>query len=621
MLVVALQNLVAYSVNMLDNIMLGSYSQNALSGAATVNQIFFIVNQLALSIGNALVAICSQYWGKQETEEIRKLTGAALALSILIAAVVVTACTCMPERLLGIFTTSPEIIAEGKAYLGLLKWTFLLFMISNLLIAMLRSVEVVKISFVISVVSLITNGCINYTLIFGHFGFPEMGIKGAAVGTLTARMLELLIIVVYVWKIDTKVRLFDVNLIRIIFAPENRKIWRAFLKVAFPIMCSGMIWAISVPMQTAILGHLSADAIAANSVSSTFFQYLKVIVIAISSASAVVIGKDIGEGDIERVKSDGRTLSVLDLLIGDPRWLYHPICVIGNLIAVLEKVIRKIFPKNHGGELTGGFLIVVLVCLFSGGVPLLVLYYLYRYLPVAGFVLEVFWCYQLLATRSLKDESMKVYDRLKNGTLDEARYAVSMIVGRDTRELTETGVTKAAVETVAENASDGVIAPMLYMAIGGVPLMFLYKGINTMDSMLGYKNDKYLYFGRIAAKLDDVANYIPARISGWLMVAGTVFTGMDTKNAAKIYKRDRRNHASPNSAQTEAAMAGALDVQLAGNAYYFGKLYEKPTIGDPIRPVEPEDIKRANRLMYAASILGVVVFGMLSAGIRFGLLR
>ena len=289
MLVVALQNLVAYSVNMLDNIMLGSYSQNALSGAATVNQIFFIVNQLALSIGNALVAICSQYWGKQETEEIRKLTGIALALSILIAAVVVTACTCMPERLLGIFTTSPEIIAEGKAYLGLLKWTFLLFMISNLLIAMLRSVEVVKISFVISVVSLITNGCINYTLIFGYFGFPEMGIKGAAVGTLTARMLELLIIVVYVWKIDTKVRLFDVNLIRIIFAPENRKIWRAFLKVAFPIMCSGMIWAISVPMQTAILGHLSADAIAANSVSSTFFQYLKVIVIAISSASAVVV--------------------------------------------------------------------------------------------------------------------------------------------------------------------------------------------------------------------------------------------------------------------------------------------------------------------------------------------
>ena len=308
---------------------------------------------------------------------------------------------------------------------------------------------------------------------------------------------------------------------------------------------------------------------------------------------------------------------VLDLLIGDPRWLYHPICVIGNLIAVLEKVIRKIFPKNHGGELTGGFLIVVLVCLFSGGVPLLVLYYLYRYLPVAGFVLEVFWCYQLLATRSLKDESMKVYDRLKNGTLDEARYAVSMIVGRDTQSLTEEGVTKAAVETVAENASDGVIAPMLYMAIGGVWLMFLYKGINTMDSMLGYKNDKYLYFGRCAAKLDDVANYIPARLSGWLMVAASAFVKMDVKNAAKIYRRDRRNHASPNSAQTEAAMAGALEIQLAGNAYYFGKLYEKPTIGDGIRPVEVEDIRRSNRLLYATAILGAVIFLLIGSAVRY----
>lgn len=331
MLVVALQNLVAYSVNMLDNIMLGSYSQNALSGAATVNQIFFIVNQLALSIGNALVAICSQYWGKQETEEIRKLTGAALALSILIAAVVVTACTCMPERLLGIFTTSPEIIAEGKAYLGLLKWTFLLFMISNLLIAMLRSVEVVKISFVISIVSLITNGCINYTLIFGHFGFPEMGIKGAAVGTLTARMLELLIIVVYVWKIDTKVRLFDVNLIRIIFAPENRKIWRAFLKVAFPIMCSGMIWAISVPMQTAILGHLSA--------------------------SAVVIGKDIGEGDIERVKSDGRTLSVIDLLIG---------VVLASLLFVLRGPLLSMYKLTDTAAVLADHFIMIMSIVMVG---------------------------------------------------------------------------------------------------------------------------------------------------------------------------------------------------------------------------------------------------------------
>lgn len=254
---------------------------------------------------------------------------------------------------------------------------------------------------------------------------------------------------------------------------------------------------------------------------------------------------------------------ILDLIVGDPRWLYHPVCMIGNLIAFLEKILRKIFPKTDKGELAAGTAEVILVCLFSGGIPFLILYFLYGISAWAGLALETFWCYQLLATKSLKIESMKVYDRLKNGTLDEARYAVSMIVGRDTQSLSEEGVTKAAVETVAENSSDGIIAPMLYMAIGGVWLMFLYKGINTMDSMLGYKNDKYLYFGRCAAKLDDVANYIPARISGWLMVVASAFVKMDVKNAAKIYRRDRRNHASPNSAQTEAAMAGALDVQLA----------------------------------------------------------
>lgn len=303
---------------------------------------------------------------------------------------------------------------------------------------------------------------------------------------------------------------------------------------------------------------------------------------------------------------------MLDLIIGDPRWLYHPVCLIGNLIAFLEKILRKIFPKTNNGELMAGIAEVVLVCLLSGGIPYLILHFLYGISVWAGFALETFWCYQLLATKSLKTESMKVYDRLKNGTLDEARYAVSMIVGRDTQSLTEEGVTKAAVETVAENSSDGIIAPMFYMAIGGVWLMFLYKGINTMDSMLGYKNDKYLYFGRCAARLDDVANYIPARISGWLMALSTVFVGMDTKNAVKIYRRDRRNHASPNSAQTEAAMAGALDVQLAGNAYYFGKLYEKPTIGDPIRPVKIEDIPKANKLLYATCIVGAILFFGLS---------
>ena len=311
---------------------------------------------------------------------------------------------------------------------------------------------------------------------------------------------------------------------------------------------------------------------------------------------------------------------LLDLIFGDPRWLYHPVCLIGNLISVLEKGIRKIFPKTNAGELAGGFVETLLVCLFSFGIPGAILYILYGHFPLAGVILETFWCYQLLATRSLRDESMKVYDRLVNGTIEEARYAVSMIVGRDTQELTETGVTKAAVETVAENCSDGVIAPMIYMALGGAPLMFLYKGINTMDSMLGYKNDKYLYFGRCSAKLDDVANYLPARISGWLMVAASFVCGMDGKNAAKIYLRDRRNHASPNSAQTEAAMAGALDVQLAGNAYYFGKLYEKPTIGDPIRAVEPEDIRRSNRLMYGTAVLGILICLIIRIAVGFWIL-
>lgn len=303
---------------------------------------------------------------------------------------------------------------------------------------------------------------------------------------------------------------------------------------------------------------------------------------------------------------------VLDMLFGDPRWLYHPVCVIGNFIAALEKRIRSIFPKSKKGELWGGTFETALVCIACGIVPYAVLRILYDVSPAAGFLLETFWCYQLLAANSLKKESMHVFDRLKNGTLDEARYAVSMIVGRDTQSLSKEAIIRAAVETVAENTSDGVVAPMFFMAIGGAPLMFLYKGINTMDSMLGYKNEKYLYFGRCAAKLDDLANYVPARLSAWLMVLAAPFVRLDAKEAMRIYKRDRRNHASPNSAQTESVMAGALHIQLAGDAWYFGKLYKKPTIGDPIRPVQTEDIQRAGHLLYAASALTAIVF----AGIR-----
>ena len=299
---------------------------------------------------------------------------------------------------------------------------------------------------------------------------------------------------------------------------------------------------------------------------------------------------------------------VLDLLIGDPHWLYHPIRLVGALISALEKLLRGVFPKNKNGELTAGVFLLALTAGITTGCAWGLLYLAGRIHPWVRFALETVMCYQLLATKALKDETMKVYTALSKGNLKQARYAVSMVVGRDTEVLDETGVTKAAVETVAENASDGVIAPLLFLAIGGAPLGFFYKAVNTMDSMVGYKNDKYLYFGRAAARFDDVLNYIPARLSGALMSAAASFCGLDAGNAWKIFLRDRRNHSSPNSAHTEAAAAGALHIQLAGNAYYFGKLYEKPTIGDPDRPVEYEDIRRVNRLLYATAVLTLIVF-------------
>ena len=303
---------------------------------------------------------------------------------------------------------------------------------------------------------------------------------------------------------------------------------------------------------------------------------------------------------------------ILDLLFGDPHWLPHPICLIGNLIGFLEKNLRKIFAfSNTALLLSGGFMVlIVLLCTYL--IPYFILQEAEKISIWLAFALETLMFYQIFATKCLRDESMKVFDALQKGDLADARVKLSWIVGRDTKNLTSEEVTKGAVETVAENTADGVIAPMFYMFIGGAPLAFLYKGINTMDSMVGYKNDRFLNFGRYGAKLDDVVNYIPARISALFMITAAWITGMDGKNAWKIFKRDRYNHASPNSAQTESAMAGALDIQLAGNAYYFGKLYEKPTLGDPKRPVEFEDIPRANRLLYVSAILATVIF----AGIR-----
>ena len=297
---------------------------------------------------------------------------------------------------------------------------------------------------------------------------------------------------------------------------------------------------------------------------------------------------------------------LLDLLFGDPGWLYHPVRLIGNWISWAERQLRKVCGSHL---MAAGGVLWVMTALMAFLIPFALLALAGWLHPALRFLLETFWCFQILAARSLSSESRKVYEKLKESDLPGARRAVSMIVGRDTEKLTEEGVTKAAVETVAENTSDGVTAPLIYMMIGGAPLGFLYKAVNTMDSMLGYKNDRYLYFGRIPAKMDDIFNYIPARITGLLMTAAAFLTGLDGKNAWRIYRRDRRKHASPNAAQTESVCAGALGVQLAGDAVYFGKVYKKEFIGDALRRIEPEDIQRTGRLMYAAELLTFLLCG------------
>lgn len=310
---------------------------------------------------------------------------------------------------------------------------------------------------------------------------------------------------------------------------------------------------------------------------------------------------------------------ILDMLFGDPYWLPHPIRAIGNLISWLEgrllgKKTEEIAEdrRDTEKELKNGKWLVMHVLLITVIVTALILACAYGIHVYAGVVVEAVMTYQILAAKCLKAESMKVYDCLKKQDLEASRKAVSMIVGRDTSVLDETGVAKATIETVAENTSDGVIAPMLYTALGGPVLGFFYKAVNTMDSMVGYKNQRYLYFGRVAAKLDDVVNYIPARISAYLMIGVSFVMGKDFsgKQAYRIYKRDNRKHASPNSAQTESVCAGALGIQLAGNASYFGKIVEKPYIGDETRKVVYEDIRRINRLMYATACFceGVCIF-------------
>ena len=304
---------------------------------------------------------------------------------------------------------------------------------------------------------------------------------------------------------------------------------------------------------------------------------------------------------------------VIDLILGDPYTLPHPIRLIGTLISRLEKFTRKHFKDLRAG----GVFLAVTVLVLSTAIPFLMLFVFYKLSMIVGIIAESIFCYYMIAPKCLSDESMKVYRAINENDTEKARKAVSMIVGRNTASLDESGIIRAAVETVAENTSDGVTAPIMYMSFGGASLGFFYKAVNTMDSMIGYKNEKYADLGRFAAKLDDVLNFIPSRLTAIAMIISAYILGFNGRNAFKIWKRDRRKHASPNSAQTESVCAGALEIRLAGDAYYFGELHKKEYIGDDNRPVENEDIKRANKLMYCTTII-VLIISLIFRAFVFG---
>ena len=300
---------------------------------------------------------------------------------------------------------------------------------------------------------------------------------------------------------------------------------------------------------------------------------------------------------------------LLDLLFGDPHWLPHPVRLIGWLISQAEPFLRRVFPDTPKGRRMAGAVLAFMVpvaCAAAAWILLWCAGHVNRWLALC---LQTLMCYQLIAAKDLCIESLRVYDALNADDLPAARRAVSMIVGRDTEDLTQSGVTKAAVETVAENASDGVIAPLFFLALGGAPLGFFYKAVNTLDSMVGYQNECYMDFGRWSARLDDLLNWIPARVSALLMIAAAAPLGLDARGAARIWRRDRRKHASPNAAQTESVCAGALDIELAGDAFYFGKWVHKETIGIPYREPEAEDIIRAGKLLYMTAFLTLLILG------------
>ena len=314
---------------------------------------------------------------------------------------------------------------------------------------------------------------------------------------------------------------------------------------------------------------------------------------------------------------------VLDLFTGDPAGRFHPVCLIGGLVSALERKLNRRTDPDRRKQRRGVFLTVTVIFitgLVTAGILAASLLPGGRTGRFAYLVLSSILCDSTLAVRDLQKESMQVASALGRG-LPDARKALSRIVGRDTEDLDEAAVVRAAVETVAENTTDGVVSPLFYLFIGGPAAAMVYKAVNTMDSMIGYKNERYLYFGKAAAKLDDVLNFIPARIAALLWIAAAGLCGEDMRGAWRIWRRDRLKHESPNSAQTESACAGSLQTALAGDAYYFGQLKKKPVIGDPVREITTDDIRRANRMMKAVSGLALAAGMLLRVSVLYPALR
>jgi adenosylcobinamide-phosphate synthase len=305
---------------------------------------------------------------------------------------------------------------------------------------------------------------------------------------------------------------------------------------------------------------------------------------------------------------------ILDAIIGDPQWFPHIVRIFGKEINLLEKLLYRINNKRFAG-----LILLMIMLIVNGGLTFLLLLFCYKISPWLYLLVESFLCWQCIALKSLKVESKQVYKALATKDLTEARFRLSRIVGRDTENLNTDGVTRAAVETVAENASDGVTAPLLYLFLFGGTGGVIYKTINTLDSMLGYKNEKYIDFGRASAKADDAINFLPSRLCALFMIFSAKILEYDSKNAWMIYKRDRFNHSSPNSAQTESAAAGALRLRLGGGAFYGGVFYDKLFIGDDIKQIEIEDIISSHKLLNMTAII-TFVFGMLIRGVMYAIL-